>query len=235
MVRDGGCAVFLTPVPAPAVDTAVAQLDRELRGHLQDGRRGERLRGGVHVVIAGPPNAGKSSLLNLLCEWSPSRAPGLSAQARHPLLECPPVRPCTTGPRCWPWPGRLSRSQQCSRCPPGGSTSPWHCPGCSQEALAPCSLSCGCTWGPLHHPQPLSWGCGPGACPMPLCGGSCKPLLWVRVLPFKGGVGPSRHPLAPAAREWQVLEAVAGVCPLPGSPVAAPGTAAVPGRAPVQP
>ncbi|KYO40339.1 tRNA modification GTPase GTPBP3, mitochondrial isoform X2 [Alligator mississippiensis] len=50
------------------VDTAVAQLDRELRGHLQDGRRGERLRGGVHVVIAGPPNAGKSSLLNLLCQ-----------------------------------------------------------------------------------------------------------------------------------------------------------------------
>ncbi|XP_019360052.1 PREDICTED: tRNA modification GTPase GTPBP3, mitochondrial, partial [Gavialis gangeticus] len=50
------------------VDAAVAQLDQELRRHLQDGRRGERLRGGVHVVIAGPPNAGKSSLLNLLCQ-----------------------------------------------------------------------------------------------------------------------------------------------------------------------
>lgn len=34
--------------------------------HLADGRRGERLRDGVHVAIIGPPNAGKSSLLNLL-------------------------------------------------------------------------------------------------------------------------------------------------------------------------
>ncbi|XP_067416191.1 tRNA modification GTPase GTPBP3, mitochondrial isoform X2 [Emydura macquarii macquarii] len=48
------------------VDTAVQTLQREVTGHLQDGRRGERLRGGVHVVIAGPTNAGKSSLLNLL-------------------------------------------------------------------------------------------------------------------------------------------------------------------------
>ncbi|WP_316975989.1 tRNA uridine-5-carboxymethylaminomethyl(34) synthesis GTPase MnmE [Shumkonia mesophila] len=34
--------------------------------HLADGRRGERLRDGVQVAIVGPPNAGKSSLLNLL-------------------------------------------------------------------------------------------------------------------------------------------------------------------------
>lgn len=50
------------------VDAAVQTLEEEVRGHLQDGRRGERLRGGVHVVIAGPTNAGKSSLLNLLCQ-----------------------------------------------------------------------------------------------------------------------------------------------------------------------
>uniref|UniRef100_A0A8C3HEG9 GTP binding protein 3, mitochondrial n=1 Tax=Chrysemys picta bellii TaxID=8478 RepID=A0A8C3HEG9_CHRPI len=50
------------------VDVAVQALEEEVRGHLQDGRRGERLRGGVHVVIAGPTNAGKSSLLNLLCQ-----------------------------------------------------------------------------------------------------------------------------------------------------------------------
>lgn len=40
----------------------------EMREHLQDGRRGERLRSGVHVAILGAPNAGKSSLLNILCE-----------------------------------------------------------------------------------------------------------------------------------------------------------------------
>ncbi|XP_068517643.1 tRNA modification GTPase GTPBP3, mitochondrial isoform X2 [Anas acuta] len=52
----------------PAVDAAVRALEQELGAHLQDGRRGELLRGGVHAVIAGPPNVGKSSLLNLLCQ-----------------------------------------------------------------------------------------------------------------------------------------------------------------------
>lgn len=37
-----------------------------MAAHLADGRRGERLRDGVQVAIIGPPNAGKSSLLNLL-------------------------------------------------------------------------------------------------------------------------------------------------------------------------
>jgi tRNA modification GTPase len=38
----------------------------EMADHLEDGRRGERLRQGLMVAIVGPPNAGKSSLLNLL-------------------------------------------------------------------------------------------------------------------------------------------------------------------------
>ncbi|XP_051495411.1 LOW QUALITY PROTEIN: tRNA modification GTPase GTPBP3, mitochondrial [Apus apus] len=50
------------------VDASVRALEREVGAHLQDGRRGELLRGGVHAVIAGPPNVGKSSLLNLLCQ-----------------------------------------------------------------------------------------------------------------------------------------------------------------------
>jgi tRNA modification GTPase len=45
---------------------AVAGLLPRLRAHLDDGRRGEILREGFRVAIAGPPNAGKSSLLNAL-------------------------------------------------------------------------------------------------------------------------------------------------------------------------
>jgi tRNA modification GTPase len=38
----------------------------EIARHLADGRRGERLREGLRVVIAGPANAGKSTLMNAL-------------------------------------------------------------------------------------------------------------------------------------------------------------------------
>jgi tRNA modification GTPase len=38
----------------------------EIEHHLADGHRGERLRDGISVAIVGPPNAGKSSLLNKL-------------------------------------------------------------------------------------------------------------------------------------------------------------------------
>ncbi|XP_056678245.1 tRNA modification GTPase GTPBP3, mitochondrial [Monodelphis domestica] len=48
------------------VDGTVQGLREALEAHLQDARRGQRLRSGAHVVIAGPANAGKSSLINLL-------------------------------------------------------------------------------------------------------------------------------------------------------------------------
>ncbi|XP_029506902.1 tRNA modification GTPase GTPBP3, mitochondrial isoform X1 [Oncorhynchus nerka] len=50
------------------VDSSVRQLETEIERHLKDERRGERLRTGVQVVIAGATNAGKSSLLNTLCQ-----------------------------------------------------------------------------------------------------------------------------------------------------------------------
>ena len=38
----------------------------EVEGHLADGRRGERLREGIVIAVGGPPNVGKSSLINIL-------------------------------------------------------------------------------------------------------------------------------------------------------------------------
>jgi tRNA modification GTPase len=43
-----------------------AALRQEIAAELADNRRGERLREGVAVAIVGPPNAGKSSLMNAL-------------------------------------------------------------------------------------------------------------------------------------------------------------------------
>lgn len=47
------------------VRTGIERLRAAIADHLGD-RRGERLREGLHIAIVGPPNAGKSSLLNLL-------------------------------------------------------------------------------------------------------------------------------------------------------------------------
>ena len=52
---------------APALKIA-RSLEGEIASALADGGRGERLREGLVVAIAGPPNAGKSTLLNRIAK-----------------------------------------------------------------------------------------------------------------------------------------------------------------------
>ncbi len=46
----------------------VEAVHQEIRVHLADGRRGEIMREGLYVAVIGPPNAGKSSLVNALAQ-----------------------------------------------------------------------------------------------------------------------------------------------------------------------
>jgi len=58
----------LPPEVEAQVQVELAALWGEVAAHLDDGRRGERLREGLVFAVTGQPNVGKSSLVNVLAE-----------------------------------------------------------------------------------------------------------------------------------------------------------------------
>jgi tRNA modification GTPase len=56
----------LPPETLAQARSAVVEILSEIRRHLDDKGRGERLRSGLYLAVVGPPNAGKSSLVNAL-------------------------------------------------------------------------------------------------------------------------------------------------------------------------
>ncbi|MEJ1967847.1 MAG: tRNA uridine-5-carboxymethylaminomethyl(34) synthesis GTPase MnmE [Rhizomicrobium sp.] len=46
----------------------ISEIIEEIQTHTDDSRRGEIVRDGVHIAVVGPPNAGKSSLVNALAK-----------------------------------------------------------------------------------------------------------------------------------------------------------------------
>eukprot|EP01132_Coremiostelium_polycephalum_P005264 gene5264-6555_t len=63
---DFGDDAELDPEIVEQSKSRIEQIKNKITQHLNDGRRGERLKYGAQMVIIGPPNAGKSSLINLL-------------------------------------------------------------------------------------------------------------------------------------------------------------------------
>jgi tRNA modification GTPase len=95
-------------IPAEASQKSRASLQalaREIRTHLNDGRRGEIVREGLHVAVIGAPNAGKSSLVNILAGRDVaivSETPGTTRdviEVRLDLLGYPVILADTAGLR----------------------------------------------------------------------------------------------------------------------------------------
>lgn len=75
-------------VPSFALPDAISKIEElktEIKAHLNDQRRGERLRNGIKLGIFGKPNVGKSSLMNLLSQREVSITSAIPGTTRDVL------------------------------------------------------------------------------------------------------------------------------------------------------
>ena len=89
--NDGGMSVWGTILPR------IISLRKDMQRHLADASRGELLRDGLRIAIIGRPNAGKSSLLNLLAGRDAaivSSSPGTTRDVVEVMLDLGGAR-CT--------------------------------------------------------------------------------------------------------------------------------------------
>lgn len=70
-----------------AVIKKVAALEHEISSYVEDGNRGEIIREGFAIVLAGAPNSGKSSLLNALADRNIAIVSSVAGTTRD-VLQC---------------------------------------------------------------------------------------------------------------------------------------------------
>lgn len=75
----------LPPEVEVALRAQIVALQAEMVGHLDDGRRGERLREGLVFAVVGSPNVGKSTLINALAGRDVSIVSALAGTTRDVL------------------------------------------------------------------------------------------------------------------------------------------------------